>query len=121
MALPEINRPLNDEVLNAYFFDLGLAQTASVVSPVNGRLVAVYSVINGTLSGADAICTAGVGSTPCTNGQFTITQSGSAVGDVDSAFPSANNDVLEGQRLFVQSNGGPSNTASATLTFVVRK
>lgn len=81
--------------------------TYYLVAPFNGAITKIYSVIDGVVSTADITITAKIGSTGMTNGVVTITQSGSAAGDVDSATPSANNVVTAGQAInFVVAGGG---------------
>jgi hypothetical protein len=91
-----------------------------VVSPVNGKISKIWSVINGVLTTGDATLTGKIGATGITTGVLTITQSGSAAGDVDSAVPTALNTVAEGDVLSV-TVGGTNATASASkVTFVIQ-
>lgn len=81
--------------------------TYYLVSPVAGDISKIYTVIDGVVSTADITVTAKIGNTGVTNGVVTITQSGSAAGDVDSATPSAANTVTAGQAMnFVVAGGG---------------
>lgn len=96
------------------------ANVYRVVSPVNGKIVKIWSVINGVLTTGDATLTAKIGATAITTGVLTITQSGSAAGDVDSAVPTALNTVAEGDVVSV-TVGGTNATASASkVTFVIQ-
>lgn len=81
--------------------------TYYLVSPFDGAITKLYTVIDGAVSTADITVTAKIGSTGMTNGVVTITQSASAAGDVDSATPSANNVLTAGEAMnFVVAGGG---------------
>lgn len=82
------------------------------VSPVAGRVTKVWSVTEGALTVGNATLTAKINGTGMTTGVITVTQAGSAAGDVDSAEPSALNAVAIGDRLAV-TVGGTNETASA--------
>ncbi len=61
-----------------------------------------------------------IGGTLVTNSAITITQSGSAAGDVDSSTPSAANTVTAGQAIEVISDGLSTTNVDATITLVIR-
>lgn len=81
-----------------------------VVSPVAGTIKKLWSVLEGALTVGDATLTGKIGATPITDGAITITQAGSAAGDVDSATPSAANVVAAGDVISVTVGG--TNTAN---------
>lgn len=81
------------------------AEVKRVVSPVAGTIAKLYSVINGALTTGDATLTGKIGATPITDGAITITQAGSAAGDVDSATPSAANVVAVGDVISITVGG----------------
>jgi len=56
-----------------------------------------------------------------TGGGITVTQSGSAAGDVDSATPSGANYVAEGQAIEMITDGGSSTACECIITFVIRR
>lgn len=99
--------------------DVSTASIARVVSPVGGRIVAIYSVLGAAITGADSIVTNRIGTTAITGGTLTVAQAGSAAGDVDSAFPTAANVVNPGQFLAVDTDGASTNTATLTVTFLI--
>ena len=78
-----------------------------------------YTALGGALGTADAVITFEIAGTLITSGAITITQSGSAAGDLDSSTPSGNNTVTAGQVLEVITNGGSSNTVDVNITFVL--
>ena len=81
----------------------------------------ISSVLGGTIATADAVCTAKVGTTNMTNGAITITQSGSAAGDIDTCEPTAANNVSEGDFIAIATNGASTGTHSAHFTIVIRR
>ena len=90
------------------------------VAPFACRLVKFYTVLNGALATADATVQAkkgasNIGST--TTGLATITQSGSAAGDVDSATPLLTNvELAAGDVLSFTVAGGSTATATLNLS-----
>lgn len=87
----------------------GSADTAYyVVAPFAGTVTKIWSVIDGAVGTADITITPSIGGTGITNGVVTITQSGSAAGDVDVATPTAANTVTAGQAIALTVAGGGS-------------
>lgn len=68
------------------------------------------SALSAALATANATLTANIGVTAVTNGVLTITQSGSAAGDLDTATPTAANVLADGDVLRLVLGGG--NTAA---------
>jgi hypothetical protein len=97
---------------------LGTAGSRFVVVPFTWTLTNAYSVLDAAIATADEVLTLknNAGSA-VTNGAITITQAGSAAGDIDTATPTANNTFTAGQKLEIATNGG-SDGGSATLTFL---
>lgn len=71
----------------------------SVICPYAGTVNAIKSVLQGALTTGDATLTAKINSTAITTGVLTLTQSGSAAGDIDSCSPSAAKTVVAGDLL----------------------
>ena len=103
--------------VNATIQDVSTAGQIFVVAPWAGTLLKVYSVLNGVISGGDAVLTVkdNGGSSA---GTITIANSGSAVGDLDSLEPSSNNVFTAGQKIEVETDGGSTNAVQVDLTFV---
>lgn len=114
-------RPLNDYTVVAELDDISTASTTYVVAPSDGRVIRVYSVIHGAIATADAVLTASINGTAMTNGTITVANTSSAAGDVDSATPSALNNVREGDTLRIATSGASTGTVRCTVTFVVRR
>ena len=111
---------LNLVTLNIHHDDLSTATSHFIVSPIAGTITKIYSVIDRSLAGSDTVLSFEIGGVAVTGGDITITQSGSAAGDVDSSTPSAANVVAAGQAIEVISDGGTSTgTAHAEITILM--
>jgi hypothetical protein len=88
---------------------------------VAGTVESMRSVLGGAaLAGGDATLTSRIDGTPITDGAITIAQSGSAIGDKDSASPSAANTVAAGDTLEVLVGGTNTDTdAFADVSFLI--
>jgi hypothetical protein len=106
--------------LTARLADVSTASIARVVVPTAGRVVAIYSVLGGAITGADSIVTCRIGTTAITGGALTVAFTASAAGDVDSAFPTALNVVAPGQYLAADTDGGSTGTQTLDVTFLIQ-
>jgi hypothetical protein len=89
------------------------------VSPFSGLLTKIQSVIELALTSADATLTASIAGNAVTNGVLTLTQSGSAAGDKDSATPTAANYVTAGDELKIVVTGSQAAAAPANVVFEI--
>lgn len=106
--------PLNWYTLNASIADVGTASTVYFVVPQAGYLRSVETVLFAAITGADDVITVtvdGAAASPT----ITITQSGSAAGDVDSA--TYNIPVKAGSRISIANSG--ASTGVAPLAYAV--
>lgn len=119
MALPT-NRPLFHRYLTAYMADVSTASSTFVPVPAAGRLIGIKSALHVAITGADAAITVEVNGTAVTGAALTITQSGSAAGDVDqvtfTGYPVKEGDVIE----FI-SDGASSTTAPMTFMAIIKE
>ena len=114
-------RTLNDYFLTVKMADVSTAGSVHVVAPDNGKIIKVMSVIDGAIATDDAGITTKINGTAVTGGGITVTQSGSAAGDVDTAEPTAENSVNEGQAIEMITDGGSSTACECVVTFVIRR
>ncbi len=114
MPLPS-NRPVNEAHISTQMNDLSTAGSTYIVATHRGRLKRVYSIIANAITGADATWTVHVrGGSALKN--VTVTQSGSAAGDVDTSYlgyMGTENFVNEGD-LITFTSGGESSTTCIT-------
>ena len=92
-----------------------------IPSPVAGTVVAIRTRLKAPLTTGNATLTAKIGATAITNGVVTITQAGSAIGDIDLASPTAANTVAEGSNLSVTVGGTNDAAVGATVVFSIRR
>ena len=98
--------------------DISTASETFVISPHAGTLKAAYSIIDGAITGGDAVLTIKIGGSSA--GTITIANAGSAAKDVDSntALSTA---VAAGQAIEIETNGGSTNTRKANITLVIER
>lgn len=97
--------------------DISTAASHWMVFPHAADIKKIYSVIDGAITVADCGLSFEIATVPITSGGITITQSGSAAGDVDSSTPSAQNSIAAGAALEIITDGGSTGAINATLTF----
>lgn len=120
MALPA-NRPLTEGVVTVTMADLSTASSAFVASPWRGRIVRYYSCIQNAITTADGSVSLEINGTAVTGSTITVTQSGSAAGDVDSATPTAANYVNEGDTIEIITTGACDTTCITEFTIVIER
>lgn len=115
MAYPR--KPRADAIfINAYLADISTAGQIYVVPGFAGKIVRITSVINNAITTADGVLTAKIGGTAVTNGGITITQSGSASGDVDECLPTALNTFTGSQAVEIETTGACDTTCATMIT-----
>ena len=92
-----------------------------IPSPVAGTVIAVRTRLKAPLTTGDATLTSKIGAAAITGGVVTITQAGSAIGDIDLAGPTATNTVAEGSDLSVTVGGSNGAAVGATVVFSIRR
>lgn len=105
------------DYITVYVPDVATAGQTYVAVPNAGTIVKFTSTLQAAITGADELCRLRIGGTLVTDSQITITQSGSAAGDVDTATPTANNVVTANQALEVEYDG--ASTGPASVVFVI--
>lgn len=90
-----------------------------IVSPVAGTITKIQSITDAALATGDATLTGKIGATAITTGVITITQSGSAAGDVDVCSPSAANTVSVGSVISLTVGGTNSAAAGAKAVVLI--
>lgn len=95
-----------------------------VAAPLGGDIAQIETVLlGGAVTTNDAVVTAKIGAAGAgvavTGGVVTITASGSAIGDVDEATPSAANTVEEGDLIYFTVSGTPGGSRTALVSILI--
>ena len=114
-------RTLNDYFLTTTIADISTASSTFVAVPDGGKIIKIMTALQGAISGGDAAISFELGGTAITGGGITVAHSGSAAGDVDSAEPTAANEVSEGDTIEVLTDGGSTGAKKLVVTFVIRR
>jgi len=114
-------RTLNDYFLTAKVTDISTAGSTFVAVPDGGKIIKILTSIKNAISTANAAITFEIGGTAVTGAAITVTQSGSAAGDVDTSEPTAANSVTEGGAIEIITDGGSSTACEMMVTFVIRR
>ena len=114
-------RTLNDYFLTSTIADISTASSTFVPVPDGGKVIKIITALQGAIGTANAAITFEIGGVAITGGAITVTQSGSAAGDVDTAEPTAANEVAEDGTIEMITDGASSNTIKLNVTFVIRR
>ena len=114
-------RTLNDYFLTSKITTISTAGSTFVPVPDGGTIIKIFTAIKNAISTANAALTFEIGGTAITGGGITVTQSGSAAGDIDTAEPTAANEVAEDGSIEMITDGASSNTIKLVVTFVIRR
>jgi len=105
-------------VFTLHFDDISSAEDLYFPVPFGGTVSRVTTVLEGAISGSNLVVTV-KNSSGSSMGTITVTQSGSAAGDVDFLNPSSNNTVSDNDYILVQTDGGPSTHVDFMVSVVV--
>ena len=114
-------RTLNDYFISGRVADISTAGSTFVAVPDGGRIIKIMTVLQGAISGGNAAITFEIGGTAVTGGAITVANSGSAAGDIDTAEPTAANQVEEGGSIEMITDGGSTGAKKLGVTFVIRR
>ena len=114
-------RTLNDYFLTSTIADISTASSTFVPVPDGGKVIKIITALQGAIGTANAAITFEIGGVAITGGAITVTQSGSAAGDIETAEPTAANDVAEDGSIEMITDGSSSNTIKLVVTFVIRR
>ena len=107
--------------LNVTIPDIVANQTYYLATPYAGTITTLTSVIDNAFATADCTITAKIGTTAVTNGAITITQSGSAAGDVDTVSPSGANTLTANQAVNFVIASSNATATRCTITVIIRR
>lgn len=119
MALT-VNHPLFDVQATGTAASVATGVAGVVRAPFRGKILEVGTMIGSVVSTADATVTTSIGATAITGGSFVITQSASAIGDLDNAVPTGANLVNEGDLIKFAFTGSGTAGGNVLCYAVVR-
>ena len=105
-------------VLTVHFTDLSAAQNIYCPVPFGGTVSRVTSVLSAPIAGSDVVVTV-KNSSAASMGTLTVTQVGSAIGDVDFVNPTTNNTATDNDYILIQTNGGATSHVDFMVSVVV--
>ena len=108
------------ELITYTISDVSTAGSHWVFPGRAGSIQNIRTALHGAIATADAGLTFEVGGSLVVGGDITITQSGSAAGDVDSSTPSSNNSFSAAQPIEIITDGASSNAVAVTVTLEVQ-
>jgi hydrogenase maturation factor HypE len=114
-------RTLNDYFLTARLTDVSAPSTVNIAVPDDGKIIKVISVLGGAITVADSAVVTKINGTTVTGGGFTVAYTSSAAGDIDTAEPTALNNVKEGDYISITSDGGSTTTQPIDVTVIIRR
>ena len=106
--------------LSATIADVSTAETVYLPIPYAGTVTKVVSVLTGSLTTADATVTVR-NSAAASMGTLTITQAGSAAGDVDTLSPVANHTVSANSFMTIETNGASDTARKLELVVFITR
>ena len=114
-------RTLNDYFLTSTIADISTASSTFVPVPDGGKVIKIITALQGAIGTANGGISFEIGGTAITGGGITVAYSGSAAGDVDTAEPTAANEVAEDGTIEMITDGASANTVKLNVTFVIRR
>lgn len=111
-------QPAHYKTVQVRITDIAAPSSGYAPCPWTGKVVKMFTCIAGVING-DAVVKGEINDVDITGCSVTVTASGSAAGDVDSAVPTAANRVNEGDFLQATTNGGGSTTRVCEVVFVI--
>jgi hypothetical protein len=115
--MPYPYKPTNAAVMmTLQMADVSAPTTLFVAPGFTGRIRRVTTVLGGAITVADSLCKLQINTTDVTNGNWTVSQSGSAAGDIDSAVPTALNVFQATDHIRVISDGASTTTQPLGIT-----
>ena len=105
--------------LTALIDDVSTSATVYIPIPYAGTVTKVVSVLAGSLTTANATVTVR-NAAGTSMGTLTITQSGSAAGDVDVLSPVSNNTVTSDSKITVETDGASDTTRKLFVTVYIQ-
>jgi hypothetical protein len=107
----------NKLVFSTILTDVSTASSVYVPIPVACTINRVETCLQAAITTGDATVTVR-NNTDTSMGTITVTQAGSAAGDVDTLSPASNNTFTAGQRMRIQTDGSSDTTAALVIVII---
>lgn len=107
-------------VLTAVIADVSTAETVYIPVPYAGTVAKVTTVLEGAIATSDdtiTVTNVGTGSM----GTITITESGSAAGDIDTLTPASNNTVTADQAISIATDGASTSAQRLWVSIAITR
>ena len=114
-------RTLNDYFITSKITTISTAGSTFVPIPDGGRVINFITSIKNAITTAAAALTWEIGGVAMTGSAITVTQSGSAAGDVDTSEPTALNTVSEDGTIEMITDGAAASACECIVTFIIRR
>jgi len=98
--------------------NVSTSETVYIPMPYAGTVAKVVTVLEGTITGADATITVS-NSAGSSMGTITVAYTSSAAGDVDTLAPASNNTVTADDYITIETDGGSTTAQKLWWTVVV--
>ncbi len=108
---------VNQFTISLFWDDMGTAGSRYIPIPFACTCTQIYTCIQAAIAGANNIFTFR-NTAGSSMGTITVTQAGSAAGDVDSLTPASNNTFTAGTFMKIDTDGGDSGTTDAYMTLI---
>jgi len=105
--------------LTSVIDDVSTASTVYIPVPYAGTVTKVVTVLAGSLTTANAIVTVR-NAAGTSMGTLTITQAGSAAGDVDTLLPASNNTFVSDSKIQIDTDGASDTTRKLFVTVYIQ-
>lgn len=117
----EFTSNINKFLVSAVIEDISTASSVFVSVPFSCTLNNIKSVLSGAIATSDAAITFTKNGSDSMGSGITVTQSGSAEGDVDTFDPTSNNTLVANDYVKITTDGASTNTVPLylTLTFEI--
>ena len=107
-------------LLDLKLTDISSSFDRYVPIPVACKALHITTALSAAISGSDLVLTV-KNAAGSSMGTITVTQSGSAAGDIDTLTPSSNNTFAANTALEIEGNGGPSSHVDLDVTILLER
>ena len=107
-------------LLSKKLTDISGAFNRYVPIPLTCKVVHITTALSAAISGSDLVLTV-KNTAGASMGTITVTQSGSAAGDIDTLTPTGNNTFTANTPIEIEGDGGPSSHVDLDVTILLER